>query len=315
MIKNGISIIKENAVTTLATTAERNEAEFAPYFAETLQFLIGFLNEFSSSAYKQFRGQTIEGITLICAAVGEETFKPLADDVIKVLLHVQNNQLDTQDCQRIYLLSSWQRICLLMKEDFAPYLKDVIPPILKMASLQPSMGVSGGDHLAKLVDVLSEVIPNKEGEAEDGEKKVNVHTDEIDEKDTALQMLAVIIEECGAGFAPYIEEASTIITAMLDFGNNDNIRSSAADTLPYMVKSAKAANIDQTSLFNMCKKYVTDVSKAIAVEWETEVKISQINALKDILDEAGPGFYGQEEVDGLSTSVIGLVDKSLERIE
>jgi hypothetical protein len=107
MIKNGISIIKENAVTTLATTAERNETEFAPYFKETLEFLIGFLNEFSSSAYKQFRGQTIEGITLICAAVGEETFKPLADDVIKVLLHVQNNQLDTQDCQRIYLLSSW----------------------------------------------------------------------------------------------------------------------------------------------------------------------------------------------------------------
>jgi hypothetical protein len=202
-----------------------------------------------------------------------------------------------------------------MKEDFAPYLKDVIPPILKMASLQPSMGVAGGDALAKLVDVLAEVQPvAKEGETE-GEKKVSVHTDEIDEKDTALQMLAVIIEECGAGFAPYIEEASVIITSMLDFGNNDNIRSSAADTLPYMVKSAKAANIDQQSLFNMCKKYVTDISKAIAVEWETEVKISQITALKDIIDEAGPGFYGQEEVDGLSVSVIGLVDKSLDRIE
>jgi len=61
-----------------------------------------------------------------------------------------------------------------MKEDFAPYLKDVIPPILKMASLQPSMGVSGGDTLAKLVDVLAEVTP---AEGEEGE---------IDEKDTAL---------------------------------------------------------------------------------------------------------------------------------
>jgi len=91
MIQSGISIIKENAVTTLATTAERNEKDFAPYFRETLKFLIGFLNEFTSSAYKQFRGQTIEGITLICAAVGEETFKPCADDVIQVLLHIQNN--------------------------------------------------------------------------------------------------------------------------------------------------------------------------------------------------------------------------------
>jgi hypothetical protein len=93
-----------------------------------------------------------------------------------------------------------------------------------------------------------------------------VNTEEIDEKDTAIQMLSVFIEECGAGFAPYIEEATAIITAMLDFGPNGLIRSSAAGALPHMVKSAKAANIDQTSLFNMCKKYVTDLSKAIAVE-------------------------------------------------
>jgi len=138
----------------LATIADKSEHEFEPYFRETLEFLIGFLNEFSSPAYKRFRGQTVESITLICAAVTVEVFWPLADDVIKVLLHIQNNELDQ------HMLSSWQRICLLMKEDFAPYLKDVIPPILKMASLQPSMGVSGGDHLAKLVDVLAEVTPN-----------------------------------------------------------------------------------------------------------------------------------------------------------
>jgi len=91
LIKNGISMIKENAVTTLATTAEKIEADFAPYFNSTLQFLIGYLNEFHQPEYKQFRGQTIEGITLICAAVGTEVFMPLADDVIKVLLHIQDN--------------------------------------------------------------------------------------------------------------------------------------------------------------------------------------------------------------------------------
>ena len=67
-------MIKENAVTTLATTAEKIEKEFAPYFQQTLQFLINYLNEFHQPEYKQFRGQTIEGITLICAAVGDEIF-------------------------------------------------------------------------------------------------------------------------------------------------------------------------------------------------------------------------------------------------
>jgi len=107
LIKNGISVVKEAAVTSLGTIVEKIEEEFAPYFTSTLQLLIGFLNEFHTDEYKQFRGRTIEGITLICNAVGNEVFKPLADDVIKVLLDIQNNQLAEKDAQRMYLLSSW----------------------------------------------------------------------------------------------------------------------------------------------------------------------------------------------------------------
>ena len=36
-------------------------------------------------------------------------------------------------------------------------------------------------------------------------KKTNIMTDEIEEKDSAIQMLVVFIDELGAGFAPYIE--------------------------------------------------------------------------------------------------------------
>jgi hypothetical protein len=37
------------------------------------------------------------------------------------------------------------------------------------------------------------------------EKKANIMTDEIEEKDSAIQMLTVFIEELGGGFAQYIE--------------------------------------------------------------------------------------------------------------
>lgn len=55
----------------------------------------------------------------------------------------------------------------------------------------------------ELTDVLSEL---KGADGEDGEGRVaNIVTDEIEEKDTAIQMLAVFIDECGSGFAPYVE--------------------------------------------------------------------------------------------------------------
>ena len=85
-----------------------------------------------------------------------------------------------------------------MKQSFTPYLQEILPSILSAATLNPEMGVAG-KGAAELKDVLEEIRP--EGE----KKKRNIMTDEIEEKDSAIQMLIVFIEELGAGFAPYID--------------------------------------------------------------------------------------------------------------
>ena len=51
------------------------------------------------------------------------------------MLAVQNSQMDDKDPQRVYLLSAWQRICVIMKEKFTPYLDLMMPSILQMALL------------------------------------------------------------------------------------------------------------------------------------------------------------------------------------
>ena len=43
LINTGISIIKENAVTALASLAEAAKEHFDPYFNECMQFLLAFL--------------------------------------------------------------------------------------------------------------------------------------------------------------------------------------------------------------------------------------------------------------------------------
>ena len=70
LLQNGISMVKENAATSLATLVEKVGEAFIPYFTESLQFLINILSQHHSKEYKQLRGQVIEGITIICAAVG-----------------------------------------------------------------------------------------------------------------------------------------------------------------------------------------------------------------------------------------------------
>jgi len=77
---------KENAATALANLVEIVEAEFMPFFNDTLYLLMGLLSEFFQPEYKQFRGQVIEAVTIICNAVGIENFRPVAKDVIDVLI-------------------------------------------------------------------------------------------------------------------------------------------------------------------------------------------------------------------------------------
>jgi hypothetical protein len=61
-----------------------------------------------------------------------------------------------------------------------------------MALLNPEMGISGQEAFNDLSDLLNEIRPD---DAKD--KATNIVTDEIEEKDVAIQMLAVFIDELG----------------------------------------------------------------------------------------------------------------------
>ena len=109
LIGNGISCIKENGVTAMASLAEACKEKFQPFFGGSLQFLAQFLSDqkYLQPVYKQFSGQVIEALTMICAAVGKDAFAPHATEVINLLIQIQSGQLDAKDPQRPYVLSAW----------------------------------------------------------------------------------------------------------------------------------------------------------------------------------------------------------------
>ena len=126
---------------------------------------------------------------------------------------------------------------LLMKKDFTPFLPQVAPSLFQLATLNPEMGIQGQKATGDISDVLQEVAPSKGGER----SKFTITTDEIEEKDVAIQMLAVFIDELGGGFAAYVEDASKILLNLLNYEANDSIRNSTAGALPGLIKCVKEA--------------------------------------------------------------------------
>lgn len=199
-----------------------------------------------------------------------------------------------------------------MGTEFGPYLPSVVPALFQMATLNPEMSIQGSGHAGDIADVLNEVKPDDTTKA----AKININTDEIEEKDVAIQMLAVFIDELGAVFAPYVEQASKVLLSMIDFEANDSVRNSVAGALPGLIKCVKNADPNATVLIqNMSRTFLDALWKTITNETETDTLICQVQAAKEIIDEVGEGLMDQAAVDQISKLLIDLYHKSDERIK
>lgn len=195
-----------------------------------------------------------------------------------------------------------------MKGDFVKYLPQILPNILAMASLKADINVGG--ETGAIDDVLNEITPET-----DGKKHQNIMNDDIEEKDSAIQMLIVFVEELGGGCGQFIEQISEILLNLTQFSASDNIRNSAAGALPALIKCAKAAFPDKVAEMQiMAKKYSNNIIDAMESETETDCLICQAQALKEIIEEAGDNLLVQESVNQFHSKVWSFIESSENRI-
>ena len=137
--------------------------------------------------------------------------------------------------------------------------------------------------------MLTELRPTGT-DASGEDKKLNVVTDEIEEKDVAIQMLSVFIDELGVAFAEFVEPASRVCLSLTSYEANSSIRSTCASALPGLIKCAKLAGGITPQLSTMAKEFNANLVAAMKEEVESECLITQVQSLKDILDQMGEGF-------------------------
>lgn len=220
------TLCKENAITCLSTVAEAAEDKFQEYYELTMKELAPYLQEKLDLKYYQFKGQLIETVVIISVSVGLDIFLPHADELIQVLLYIQSSIFDETGADhphgttnktaehhvlQSYLLTAWEKLCYLMGDKFVPYLKNIVPSLLKVGSLNPEFFTQEETNLI-----------------ENEEENENIVSSETDEKTSCLQMIEAFVNELKGGFAEYVEPASQIILPMLKYKNSETIRTSAA---------------------------------------------------------------------------------------
>ncbi len=304
-IREGISIVKENAMTCVSSIAEASGSQFLSYYKELMPFLFECIKQLTAKEYHQFRGQTLECITIISTAVGKAAFAEFAPTLIELMASLQETVLTKGNPQRFYLMGAWQRVCIIMKKDFAPYLPRIVPGMLKIAGSMPTMGVSGGLKTGNLEDILKEVSGDKA-------ETVNVNTTETEEKEMAIQTLQTLATHLEDKYAQYIEETTRVVESFLTFRSNSEVRKGSAAIMPSLLKCLKKAGIPREALVAAGSKFISDLLHAHDVELRSEIKSAQIIALKDTFDIIGH-FMAAEDTKGAVAKVLSFFSKSAVR--
>merc|ERR1712190_226210 len=80
----------------------------------------------------RLRGKAFECMSLLGIAVGKERFLP---DAREAIAEMMKTPLEADDVQREYIKEASERICQCLKKDFAPFLPNLLPGILKSLQL------------------------------------------------------------------------------------------------------------------------------------------------------------------------------------
>ena len=196
------------------------------------------------------------------------------------LLRTQTNfeNLEDEDPQISYMISSWARMCKILGKDFEKYLPVVMGPVLKTASFKPEIAVVDEDEVKEISDEEDWQFVTI-----GDQQSFGIKTTGLEEKATACSMLVCYAKELKEGFAQYTEEVTKLMVPLFKFYFHDGVRSAAAESMPHLLECAQIRG--EQYVFEMWNYICNDLIKAIDSEPEQEVlaELELFDSLENVI--------------------------------
>lgn len=312
-VQKGTSLVRENALSAVAAAAESAREYYRPYFEKSVPIIYEIMKTHTQPEYKQLRGQCIECITLMGFSVGKEIFKRFASDIIELLVQIQKNDvaMDSLDPQRCYILSGWQRICLILEDEFVPYLQLVLPSLFKVIEnilKAPQKEKEEDSSIALFATNGGRETPLEQ--MKEAAKK-NSNTFEHEEAEVAINMVYVLITELKKYYFDYVESTTEIVLRALGYSQSEKIRRNAAKALPALIEVIKDSEVKNKDdiMIKISKVFIDSLWTTIAAELDPETILHMVHAIKDIIDLCGK-FMTLNEIEETSARILKVLSDS-----
>ncbi|XP_068157334.1 importin-5 [Drosophila tropicalis] len=301
LVEKGNKLVLEQVVTTIASVADTCEAEFVAYYDRLMPCLKFIIQNANSEEFRMLRGKTIECVSLIGLAVGQEKFIGDAGEIMDMLLKTHTEgDLPDDDPQTSYLITAWARMCKILGKQFEQYLPLVMGPVMRTASMKPEVAMLDNEEVEDIEGDVDWSFINL-GE----QQNFAIRTAGMDDKASACEMLVCYARELKEGFAEYSEEVVRQMVPMLKFYFHDGVRTAAAESLPYLLDCAKFKGPQY--LEGMWLYICPELLKVINTEPEAEVQSELLNSLAKCIETLGPNCLNEDSMK----QVLEIINKYL----
>eukprot|EP01120_Amphizonella_sp_Union-15-10_P014661 TRINITY_DN719_c0_g5_i1.p1 TRINITY_DN719_c0_g5~~TRINITY_DN719_c0_g5_i1.p1 ORF type:complete len:1091 (-),score=215.26 TRINITY_DN719_c0_g5_i1:123-3395(-) len=305
-LQNGARSVQEQVITAIAGVAECSQQLFLKYYEPTIHILKKILCETSGKETRYLRSKAMECFSLIGLSVGRERFLNDAREVMNIMQQIFSNGFSDDDPQKEYILLAWSRICRCLGPEFIPYLPFVVPPVIKAASVEPDV------HLADADDDEDE---------EDGwqyldiaDRRIAIHTTQLDEKAGAIHMLHCYASELKEGFFPYVETVAKFLGPLTNFIYHDGVKAASVMTLPHLLRSAaeyaKINSSEQTHLYvrELFEYIIKHLIEAIQEETDPEILILMLESYHVSIAIMGDNALNEQQIKNVLDTVLFVFD-------
>ncbi|RNA44474.1 Importin-5, partial [Brachionus plicatilis] len=302
LVNHKRKLVLEQIVTTIAAVADTVEDKFDVYYDKFMPKLKYLFQNATAADLRLLRGKTIECISLIGLAVGKHKFLHDCQDVMETLLKTQTNfdNLEDEDPQISYMISSWARMCKILGKDFEKYLPVVMAPVLKTASFKPEIAVVDEEEVKEISDEEDWQFVTI-----GDQQSFGIKTTGLEEKATACSMLVCYAKELKEGFAQYTEEVTKLMVPLFKFYFHDGVRTAAAESMPHLLECAKIRG--EQYVCEMWNYICNDLIKAIDSEPEQEVLAELMRSFAKCVEFMSTRALNQDQVE----TVIKVLNKYL----
>ncbi|KAK0610440.1 armadillo-type protein [Bombardia bombarda] len=311
LLQNEKRYVQEQALSTIATIADAAEHAFGKYYDTLMPLLVNVLQRENEKEFRLLRAKAMECATLIALAVGKERLGADALLLVQLLANIQQNITDSDDPQAQYLMHCWGRMCRVLGKDFLPFLPNVIPPLLELASAKADIQLLNDDDQIEQMQQEEgwELVPLRG-------RTIGIRTSAMDDKNMAIELLVVYAQVLEGDFAPYVAEImESIALPGLAFFFHDPVRFVSAKLVPQLLSSYKKHyGVESNELNGLWNATVDKLLEVLTAEPAIDTLAEMYQCFYESVEVIGRRCLSEAHMDRFIDAVSSTLTDYKERV-